>query len=208
MTALKLAPSSRGPAQRYPWLSELVTSRRPSVGTLMALCEENYTVLRRLVPDLASLRGELRSQGPGGIDLHLEIIEQSRYTTLLRLTYLFPYEDDRIHRVPQADPDALLRVYHDARQVEVIDLRQTALPLHNHYQSPALDAKWKANLFISKWLGYCALLGHRFFCPPDLSQRPAELDRRIFRPSAAGADDRVGGNQTASRLPNSLKLGR
>jgi uncharacterized protein YqiB (DUF1249 family) len=128
----------------------------------MALCEENYGVLRRLAPDLAELRGEARSQCEGGMDLHLEIIDQARYTTLLRLTYFFPYEDVRVHRLPQADPDALLRAYHDASQVEVIDLRQTALPLHKHYQSPALDAKWKANLFLSKWLGYCVLIGHRF----------------------------------------------
>ena len=62
------------------------------------------------------------------MDLHLEVIDQAPYTTLLRLTYFFPFEDERVHRLPQADPDALLRAYHDARQVEVIDLR-TLKPL-------------------------------------------------------------------------------
>jgi len=147
---------------RYPWLAELVAEFRPSVGSLMALCEENYKALHRLAPALEALHGDLCSSCPGGIDLHLEIVEQSPYTTLLRLTHFFPYSDEQVHRIPQADPDALLRVYHDACQVEVLDLHQTALPLHNHYRSPALDAKWKANLFISKWLGYCLSLGHRF----------------------------------------------
>jgi uncharacterized protein YqiB (DUF1249 family) len=128
----------------------------------MSLCEENYGSLRRLAPDLPHLRGELRSKSRPNIDLHLEILEQSRFTTLLRLTHFFPYDDGEIHRMPQADPDALLRAYHDAAQVEVVDLRQTALPLHHQYRSPALEAKWKANLFLSKWLGYCVREGHRF----------------------------------------------
>lgn len=160
MLKLDAPVSPRG--LRYPWLIDLIAAGRPSVGSLMALCEENYGALCRLVPELETLRRDLRSTCPGCIDLHLEIIEQARYTTLLRLTHFFPHDDGQVHHVPQADPDALLRVYHDARQVEVLDLRQTALPLHNHYRFPALEAKWKANLFLSKWLGYCLFLGHRF----------------------------------------------
>lgn len=152
-------------SRRYPWPDRLATSSPPSVGTLMALCEENYVTLLKLAPGLGALQGEFRSAREDGMDLHLEIIEQTRYTTLLRLTYFFPHDDERIHRMPQADPDASLRVYHDARQVEVVDLRQTALPLHNHYASPALEAKWKVNLFLAKWLGYCVFQGHRF--PPS-----------------------------------------
>ena len=95
----------------------------------MSLCEENYHLLLRMIPELRRVQGELRASRMGGPDLHLEIIEQSRYTTLLRLTYLFPYADGKVHRVGEADPDALLRVYHDAGQVEVIDLLETALPL-------------------------------------------------------------------------------
>ena len=147
---------------RYPWLNGLISAGRPSVGSLMALCEENYATLRRLTPELETLSGDFRSACPGGIDLHLEIIEQARYTTFLRLTHFFPHDDGQVHHIPQSDPDVLLRAYHDARQVEVLDLRQTVLPLHNHYRSPALEAKWKANLFLSKWLGFCLLLGHEF----------------------------------------------
>jgi hypothetical protein len=159
---LKLAAATPATPRCYPWLTGLVSAGRPSVGSLMALCEENYVKLQQLVPDLRGMRGELRSMPERGMDLHLEVIEQARYTTLLRLTYFFPHDDGQVHHVPQADPDALLRAYHDACQVEVLDLRQTALPLHNHYQSPALESKWKANLFLSKWLEYCVILGHQF----------------------------------------------
>jgi uncharacterized protein YqiB (DUF1249 family) len=135
----------------------------------MSLCEENYHLLLRMIPELRRVQGELRASRMGGPDLHLEIIEQSRYTTLLRLTYLFPYADGKVHRVGEADPDALLRVYHDAGQVEVIDLLETALPLRRDYRSPALQAKWKVNLFLSKWLAYCARQGYRFDWKPTPS---------------------------------------
>lgn len=160
---LTSAPIGGARSDRYPWLTPLYPYGRPSVGALMGLCEENYRSLLGLVPGLRQLRGEHRSVS-AGMALHLEVVEQAPYTTLLRLTYLFPYDDGAVHRIPQADPDALLRAYHDARQVEVLDLRQTALPLHNQYRYPALDAKWRANLFLSKWLPYCLGGGHRFPC--------------------------------------------
>jgi uncharacterized protein YqiB (DUF1249 family) len=135
----------------------------------MSLCEENYRLLSRMIPELRSMQGELRSARVDGPDLHLEIIDQSRYTSLLRLTYIFPYADGRLHRVGEADPDALLRVYHDAGQVEVVDLLETALPLRSDYRSPALEAKWKVNLFLSKWLNYCLRQGYQLNWEPVLS---------------------------------------
>jgi len=135
----------------------------------MRLCEENYRRLKRLAPGLANWRGDLCSPGQDGMGLHLEVIEQTRFTSLLRLTYLFPQAEGQEHRLPLADPDALLRAYHDARQVEVLDLRQTILPLHNHYRSPALEAKWRANLFLGKWLAYCVRSGHLFEVDTPLS---------------------------------------
>lgn len=76
-----------------------------------------------------------------------------------------------------AEPNALLRAYHDAGQVEVLDLRQTVLPLYRHYGAPALEAKWRANLFLSKWLAYCVRAGHGFSAgsPGRDSQRHREL---------------------------------
>lgn len=147
-------------AVQYPWRTPLFLSGRPTVGTLMSLCEVNYLSLLRLIPDLKRGRGEARSALAGGLDLHLEVLEQTPYTTLLRITYFFHRDGGRVRRV--ADPDALLRAYHDARQVEVLDLKQTVLPICNHYQSPALETKWRVNLFLGKWLTFCIRQGHRF----------------------------------------------
>lgn len=143
-------------AQIDKWLA-----RRPTVGDLLALCEENYHYLMSLVPQLRRLQGVHRSRRPDHQDLHLTIIEQTRYTTLIRLTYEFRHDgaeaDDGV-----ADPDALLRVYHDARLVEVEDLRQQALPTRRLYEAPGLENKWRVNLFVAKWLAFCASQGHVF----------------------------------------------
>jgi len=132
----------------------------------MSLCEENYRALMRLIPDLRWIQGEECCVHDRDQDLHLEVLEQSPYTTLLRLTYYFPHTDGLVHRTRDADPDAVLRVYHDAGQVEVLNLRQTVLPIHNHYRYPALQAKWKVNLFLSKWLAFCLTKGYRFAADP------------------------------------------
>lgn len=162
---------------RFPWATSLVVTGRPTVGDLMSLCEENYRLLLRLAPELKSLRGEHRSTVLGGLDLHLEVLEQTPYTTLLRLTHYFPYDDGKVHRLTQPDPDALLRAYHDAGQVEVVDLLQTALPIHGHYRHPALLAKWRVNLFLAKWLAYCVRQSHRFVTQAAGAAQSAVLGR-------------------------------
>jgi uncharacterized protein YqiB (DUF1249 family) len=136
-------------------------SKRPTVGALLVLCEENYARLSRLAPGLSGRRGLLLSRVPGGVDLHLTIESQSPYTTLLRLTHVFKGGEGP-DRALGSDPDLRLRVYHDARQVEVLDLRQSALPRHAAYEPPALESKWRRNLFVAKWLAYCLHQGHRF----------------------------------------------
>jgi uncharacterized protein YqiB (DUF1249 family) len=134
-----------------------VVNRRPCVGDLMTLCEDNYRYLLNLAPQLRRLQGSHLSSTPDHQDLHLTIIEQTRYTTLLRLTYQFDHDQGAT-----PDPDALLRVYHDARQVEVEDLRQQVLPTTRVYEAPGLLNKWRLNLFVSRWLVFCARQGHLF----------------------------------------------
>jgi len=144
-------------APLYPWNLRPLYASCPSLGCLMDLCEENYRALLRLAPQLREMNGYLRSELPKGMDLHLEVLEQTPYTTLLHLTYYFSQDTGL-----EPDPDTTLRAYHDAAQVEVQDLRQTALPLVRGPHYPTLEQKWKANLFLSKWLAFCVTQGHRF----------------------------------------------
>jgi len=147
----------------YPWSIRSLLIGHPTLGGLMDLCEENYRMLGRLIPDMHCARGYLRSESGSGVDLHLDILEQTPYTTLLHLTYYFSHEGQ-----PLPDPDATLRAYHDAGQVEVLDLRQTALPLVRGPHYPTLNQKWKANMFISKWLAYSVTQGHCFASRPQV----------------------------------------
>ena len=144
-------------APQYPWNLNALLRVRPDLGSLMDLCEENYRVLGRLVPDIRGTKGYQRSRLDTGLDLHLEVLEQTPYTSLLHLTYYFPHESG-----VSPDPDTTFRAYHDAAQVEVLDLRQSALPLPRGPHFPDLCDKWRANLFLSKWLNYCVSQGHRF----------------------------------------------
>lgn len=127
------------------------------MGAMLDLSEDNYRLLMRLAPQLPSLKGKLISSLEQGMDLYLEVQEQTPYTSLIYLTYYFPHADGHA-----PDPDAQLRVYHDSRQVDVLDLSQSALPLRRWGTNPTLEQRWKINLFLSKWLAYCVLQGHRF----------------------------------------------
>ena len=148
----------------YPWNLSQILDGRPTVGGLMDLCEENYRVMLRLAPALRELRGRHRSRPREGLDLHLVVIEQTRYSSLVHLTYYFGRGG---HHAPE--PDAVLRVYHDARQAEVLHLRQSLFTLCQGFRSPALEQKWRLNLFLSKWLGYCLNQGHAFRPIQDLA---------------------------------------
>ena len=164
----------RGPGPRAGFLYQ-----RPTMGDLGSLCEENFVLLARLAPHLKDLRVGAVSRCRGAVDLYLGIEEQSPYTSRIRLTHLFPEAEPEAPAGgrlsgPRTDPDARLRVYHDARQVEVLDLRQTVLPLCTDYQRPALQTKWRVNLFLRKWLSFCLHQGHRF--GPDRSAAPVPRD--------------------------------
>lgn len=159
------------PGIATPWL------RGPTVGALLELLEENYRLLLCLAPDLRLLSGAHRASGQG-TDLYLDIIDQARYTTVVRLTYRFPRHcleaggsaSDHEETALQSDPDARLRVCHDAQQVEVLALRQTVLPLLGDDRLPSLRSKWNANWFLAKWLAYCVSEDYRFF--PERSRPP------------------------------------
>ncbi len=161
---------------RYPWSVGNILIARPTVGALMALCEENYGHLLRLAPQVDMMAGRHHSRVDGQMDLHLEVLEQAPYTTLVHLTYHFGRTGAGTTR---PDPDALLRVYHDAGQAEVIDLEQRALPIQTPPGLRTLQQKWNANVFLSKWLRFCIVQGHRFRhaagTSAQLGDLPAEL---------------------------------
>ena len=139
-------------ARKFRLLAE-----KPTIGGLIELCENNFSLLLKLAPGLHDLEGDRLSKVHGSAPLVLQVLENTPYTTLVRLTYRFEQGD-----VTDVEPDVRLRVYHDARQAEVISLRQAVLPLSQLYVAPGLLQKWRANQFVNRWLQFCLLQGHAF----------------------------------------------
>jgi len=124
----------------------------------MDLHENNYLRFRRLVADLDAISDHAISVVPGCMDLHLQIVERSKFTTTIRMTYYF-FENQQLI----AEPDLKLRIYHDACLVEVLagHLKHGRQRL-DHLPATAIKFKWRLNRFLYKWLGYCLYLGHEF----------------------------------------------
>ncbi len=126
--------------------------------SLMDLYENNYLRFKKLVPDVQALQQHAYSSIKGCMGLHLSVIERSRYTTTLRMTYHFT-EGSKLH----AEPDLKIRVYHDAGLVEVMagHLKHGRHKL-DHLPADAKLYKWRLNRFLYKWLGFCLHQGHKF----------------------------------------------
>jgi uncharacterized protein len=126
--------------------------------SLMDLYENNYMRLRRLIPDLDRLPDNAESQLDGCLPLHLTIIEHTKFTSTVMLTYKFKDNGAAI-----AEPALTLRIYHDAGQVEVLTGHlKHGRQQYDHIAEKAITVKWKLNRFLYKWLGYCLYLGHSF----------------------------------------------
>jgi uncharacterized protein len=144
----------------YPAASPL-HARAADFAALMELYENNYLRLRRLCPDLDRIEREQVSVVARGSDLHLTVLERTPYTTRLRLTYQFA-SGNRLSR----QPDLTIRMFHDARQAEVVGRycrsRGEDITLDGVAGVPGLACRWRHNRFLFKWLGFCLAQGHRF----------------------------------------------
>jgi uncharacterized protein YqiB (DUF1249 family) len=66
--------------------------------------------------------------------------------------------------VSAADPDIVVRIYHDARLVEAVSSREA----HRHVKlrelarssNAELDRRWRLNMLLNKWLDYLFEVGH------------------------------------------------
>ncbi len=125
----------------------------------MALYESNYLRLLHLIPDLATIDGCYRSRVAGDCDLHVDVLERCAYTVTLSLTYYFDTDEGRV-----ADPDMRVRAYLDGQLAESM----RASGNHQHAElkrlfsqhTHELDARWRRNTVLNKWLEYLSDQGH------------------------------------------------
>ena len=126
--------------------------------SLMDLYENNFLRFKKLVPELGLLEENAYSCISGCMGLHLSVLDRSRFTTTLRMTYHFT-DGSTLY----AEPDLQLRVYHDARLVEVLSGHlKHGRHILEHLPADAKLEKWKLNRFLYKWLGFCLHQGHHF----------------------------------------------
>lgn len=137
--------------------------RPGSFSGLMTVYESNYLKFDQLCGHVTPRDDFIVSSSPEDLDLHLAVLRRERYTTTLKLTYLF---DDPQPEEPVPDPDLLVRIYHDAALVEAVAAREK----HRHRvlaelarsHAGELDRRWTINIMLNKWLDYLLDNGHSF----------------------------------------------
>ena len=126
---------------------------------LMLIYESNYLRLLRVIPELQRLDGYYQSRVAGDCSLHLEIIERSRHTVTLSLSYFFFHNGERI-----ADPDLKIRAYLDGHLAEAMSSDESPrhVPLRRLWRTYRceLDDRWRRNIVLNKWLEYLVDQGH------------------------------------------------
>ncbi len=109
----------------------------------------------------------MASEAADDLPLYLTLVERSRYTTTVRMTYFFDEEEGRV-----ADPDLSVRVYHDALLVEARACthrhRHEALKSFDTRPGAELSRRWVRNVMLNKWLEYCVEKGHRLLPARDI----------------------------------------
>ena len=137
---------------------------------LMNLYEGSYERLERLLVDIDWLfvPGNDRAESRSDTDfpLHLTVLERTKYTVTLHLTYCF--DNDASGSEPVQDPDITLRLYADAKQAEVMEsTRERVRFLGEHDPGYVGAGGWTArqhaaNVLLHKWLAYLLEHGHGF----------------------------------------------
>ncbi len=135
--------------------------RARDLPALMELYELNYIQLRQLIPEVDLVPDQVVSRARGALDLYLTVRERCRYTTTLHLSYHFEGEQGHI-----LAPDIVVRMYHDAQVAEVISRSRgrgrNATGFDRFHHDYPIEARWRVNRFLQKWLGFCLRHGHSF----------------------------------------------
>jgi uncharacterized protein len=142
----------------YQLVPQTIVKPRSFVG-LMLLYESNFLRLKHLIPELDRLDGHYKSRVAGDCDLHLEILDRSKYTITLSLSYFFNDNGVRI-----ADPDMKIRAYLDGHLAEVMSLgadhRHAEIRRLTSEHRRELGTRWRRNIVLNKWLEYLMHQGH------------------------------------------------
>ncbi len=126
----------------------------------MWVFEENYRLLQRLLPELEQGADRFVLAGSEGDELELLILERCRYTTMVELNQALSIDGEWL-----PDLSIQLRVYHDARVVEVAAYQGCRrIPARYQVESQGRhhkDDKRQINFLLHDLLRDCLRLGYR-----------------------------------------------
>ncbi|WP_233073628.1 DUF1249 domain-containing protein [Motilimonas eburnea] len=130
----------------------------PDLPRFMRLCETNYMQLLKLLPNQFFAQQGYRFSAGQNIDYQIDVLEQSRYTSLLKVQQICDIQPDFMR------PVIRVRLYHDARLAEVC-ASQHIFHLQPKYDYPNdkmhhKDEKLQVNLFLADWLKFCIEHGY------------------------------------------------
>lgn len=164
----------------------LATPSANSFAGLMEMYEANYIYLRKFCGLKNDIPPVAVSRIANGMDLYLQVLEQTKYTTTIALTYYFVDHSTAF----SAYPDLKIRIYYDALQAEVLSQtykrQDPNFHAFNHRISPSLVKRWRMNRFLYKWLSYCDRQGHSFN-PKHPSRHNQLLIKNVEIPLQHGA---------------------
>lgn len=126
--------------------------------SLMNLYEQNYILLKRLLPNVANMPDYSRIQVLGCLDLHVWVEERAKYTTTLRLSYQF---NEAKKSRASLEPNLTVRIYHDAQTAETMSAIVNGKPRVMRFAS-TLQWRWSLNRFLFRWLRYLLHKGYRY----------------------------------------------
>lgn len=148
--------------------------RPGSFGGLMALYESNFIKLTHLFGQTDFPADVYFSRAPGDCDLRMHLDACTKYTRVVRMTYLFEDESGQV-----AEPDLSIKMYLDARMTEVLGWanqhRHAFLSELVERFSRELDRRWTCNMMLGKWLDYLIDRGHAFDIACPLHTRAVEI---------------------------------
>jgi uncharacterized protein len=136
-------------------IHKLLRGRASSLTRLMALYEDSYARLLQLLPEPDFPFDAAVSRSALDRELHLRVLERSRYTVTLNLSYRFEEAGTVL-----VEPDVDIRVYRDVALAEALRVGP-----HAHC---AVLRDLDRELVLNKWLAYLLAHGHGF----SLAGRP------------------------------------
>ena len=184
--------------------NHLLIDDGPHFGQLMEIYANNYRRLSLLFDDTLLERDRMISQVDQQLPLYIEVTERHTFTTCIRLSHAI----ESNHGIVSLDPDAQIRLYHDAKVAEATHCYPGTViqPLFGALVPVAdvVEHRWRMNRFLDKWLEYLLQQGHNLQTLTAAPKLGWPLDAVDQSEQAAHLLAEIG----ASQGPTSRPLGR